>query len=142
MHHKNRKYEFENDKQPQVPNKSHYVDNIDVEILDIVPIENDNLDSVPIENENLDSLPIENDNIDSVSITDEANNDCDNFEKVNSENHNVDYDIFDPRNWDHLQPKLIDLLVVKGPKRDDYIVKGLRDSLNRRFTTNLYMLDL
>ena len=116
-------------KEPQVSNESHYVDNIDVEFLDNVPIENDNLDSVPFENDNLDSVP----------IVDEVNNDdVDNLEEINNDDDNVDYDIFDPRNWDRLQPKLIDLLVVKGPKRDNSIVKGPRDSLNRRFTANLY----
>ncbi|CAL5203481.1 unnamed protein product [Lathyrus oleraceus] len=145
MPHKNRKFECGNDKrkkkkkieeliqsqvgaldkflikESQVSNESPYVDNIDS-----LPIENDNLDSVPIENDNLDSVPIENDNLD-INNDDDADDDDD----------NVDYDIFDPRNWDRLQPKLIDLLVVKGPKRDNSIVKGPKDSLNRRFTANL-----
>ncbi|XP_050916612.1 uncharacterized protein LOC127131737 [Lathyrus oleraceus] len=33
---------------------------------------------------------------------------------------------------------MVDLLVAKGPKRDNSIVKGPRDKLNRRFTANLY----
>ncbi|CAK8542871.1 unnamed protein product [Lathyrus sativus] len=118
-------------KEPQVPNESHYVDNTNVEILDSVPIENDNVDSVPIENDNVDSVPID----------DEVNNDDDNLEEVNDDDDDdddVDYDIFDPRNWDRLQPKMIDLLVMKGPKRDNSIVRGPRDNWNRRFTTNLY----
>ncbi|CAL5199985.1 unnamed protein product [Lathyrus oleraceus] len=160
---KNRKYEYGNDKrkkkkkieeliqsqvgaldkflikEPQVSNKSHYVDNIDVEFLDNLAIENDNLDSVPFENDNLDIVPIENDNLDSVPIVDEVNNDdVDNLEEINNDDDNVDYDIFDPRNWDRLQPKMVDLLVAKDPKRDNSIVKGPRDSLNRRFTANLY----
>lgn len=164
---KNRKYECENDKrkkkkkieeliqsqvgaldkfltkEPQVSNESHYVDNIDVEFLDNVPIENDNLDSAPFENDNFDTVPIKNDNLDSVSIVDEVNNDdVDNLEEINNDDDNVDYDIFDPRNWDRLQPKMVDLLVAKGPKRDNSIVKGPRDSLNRRFTANLYTRDL
>ncbi|XP_050896390.1 uncharacterized protein LOC127103155 [Lathyrus oleraceus] len=115
-------------KEPQVSNESRYVDNIDS-----LSIENDNLDSVSIENDNLNSVPIKNDNLDSVPIVDEVNNDDD-----ADDDDNVDYDIFDPRNWDRLQPNLIDLLVMKDPKRDNYIVKGPRDSLNRRFTANLY----
>ncbi|CAL5197184.1 unnamed protein product [Lathyrus oleraceus] len=165
MPHKNRKFECGNDKrkkkkkieeliqsqvgalnkflikEPQVSNESHYVDNIDS-----LPIENDNLDSVPIENDNLNSVPIENDNLNSVPIVDEVNNDDDDdaddddddADDDDDDDDNVDYDIFDPRNWDRLQPKLIDILVVKGPKRDNSIVKGPRDSLNRRFTANLY----
>ncbi|CAL5204514.1 unnamed protein product [Lathyrus oleraceus] len=126
-------------KEPQVSNESRYVDNIDSlpienDNFDSVPIENDNLDSVPIENDNLDSVPIKNHNLNSVPIVDEVNNDDD----ADDDDDNVDYDIFDPRNWDRLQPKLIDLLVVKGPKRDNSIVNGPRDSLNRRFTANLY----
>ncbi|CAL5190414.1 unnamed protein product [Lathyrus oleraceus] len=120
-------------KEPQVSSESRYVDNIDS-----LPIENDNLDSVPIENDNLDSVPIENDNLDSVPIENDnldINNDDD---ADDDDDDNVDYDIFDPRNWDHLQPKLIDLLVVKGPKRDNSILKCPRDSLNRHFTANLY----
>ncbi|XP_050875573.1 uncharacterized protein LOC127079199 [Lathyrus oleraceus] len=75
----------------------------------------------------------------SVSIVDEVNNDdVDNLEEINNDDNNVDYDIFDPRNWDRLQPKMVDLLVAKGPKGDNSIVKGPRDSLNRRFMTNLY----
>ncbi|XP_050878752.1 uncharacterized protein LOC127082560 [Lathyrus oleraceus] len=133
---KNRKYEYGNDKrkkkkkieeliqsqvgaldkflikEPQVSNKSHYVDNIDVEFLDNLAIENDNLDI--------------------------NNDDVDNLEEINNDDDNVDYDIFDPRNWDRLQPKMVDLLVAKDPKRDNSIVKGPRDSLNRRFTANLY----
>ncbi|XP_050908763.1 uncharacterized protein LOC127122481 [Lathyrus oleraceus] len=117
-------------KESQVSNESRYVDNIDS-----LPIENDNLDSVPIENDNLNSVPIENDNLDSVPIVDEVNNDDD---VDDDDDDNIDYDIFDPRNWDRLQPKLIDLLVVKGPTRDNSIVKGPKDSLNRRFMNHLY----
>ncbi|XP_050876499.1 uncharacterized protein LOC127080213 [Lathyrus oleraceus] len=129
-------------KEPQVSNESRYVDNIDSlpignDNLDSVPIENDNLDSVSTENDNLNTVSIENDNLDSVPIVDEVNNDDDD---ADDDDDNVDYDIFDPRNWDRLQPKLIDLLVVKGPKRDNSIVKGPRDSLNRRFTANLGQL--
>lgn len=81
-------------------------------------------------------MPIENDNLDSVSIVDEVNNDDD---VDDDDDDNVDYDIFDQKNWDRLQPKMVDLLVAKGPKRDNSIVKGPRDSLNRRFTANLYI---
>ncbi|CAL5203637.1 unnamed protein product [Lathyrus oleraceus] len=130
---KNKKFECGNDKRKKKKKIEELIQS-QVGALDSVSIENDNLDSVPIENDNLNSVPIENDNLDSVSIVDEVNND----DVDDDDHHNVDYDIFDPRNWDRLQPKLIDLLVVKGPKRDNSIVKGPRDSLNRRFTANLY----
>ncbi|XP_058733322.1 uncharacterized protein LOC131604925 [Vicia villosa] len=91
------------------------------------------------------SVPIENDSVDNVSIDDEVNNDVGNLEEVNDDDDDdddVDYDIFDPRNWDRLQPKMIDLLVMKGPERDNSIVKGTRDNWNRRFTANLYSKSL
>ncbi|XP_058726147.1 uncharacterized protein LOC131597467 [Vicia villosa] len=119
-------------KEPEVPNESH----VENDNVDNVLIENDNIDSMPIEN--VDRVPIENDNIDNVPIDDEVNNDDDNLEEVNNDDDNVDYDIFDQRNWNRLQPKLIDLLVAKDPKRDNSIMKGPKDSLNRRFTANLY----
>ncbi|KAK1370987.1 putative transcription factor and/or regulators TTF-type(Zn) family [Heracleum sosnowskyi] len=46
-------------------------------------------------------------------------------------------DIYDPRTWDGLS-KLIDLLVERGPKRDNTITKGPKDKFCRRFTSNLY----
>ncbi|CAL5206462.1 unnamed protein product [Lathyrus oleraceus] len=120
MPHKNRKYGCGNDKhkikkkieeliqsqvgaldkflikEPQISNESHYVDNINVEMIDSMPIENDNLDSVSFENDNFDSVPI----VDEISDDDD-----DNLEEINNDDDNVDYDIFDPRNWDRLQPK-------------------------------------
>ncbi|XP_050908210.1 uncharacterized protein LOC127121818 [Lathyrus oleraceus] len=41
-------------------------------------------------------------------------------------------------NIDNLPIENDNLDIVKGPKRDNSIVKGPRDSLNRRFTVNLY----
>lgn len=42
-------------------------------------------------------------------------------------------DMFDPRTWDGLDPKMIDILLQKGPKRDLSIEHGPRDNLSRRF---------
>lgn len=47
-------------------------------------------------------------------------------------------DIFDPRNWGALDPKAIDVLVQKGPKRDLSIQKGPKDKSGRRFSAILY----
>jgi hypothetical protein len=47
-------------------------------------------------------------------------------------------DIFDPRYWDGLDRKLIDILVQKDPRRDLSIQKGPRDRLNRRFFATLF----
>ena len=47
-------------------------------------------------------------------------------------------DIFDPRNWDDLDPKMIDILLQKGPKRDLSIEQGPKDTLNRSFSAQAY----
>ncbi|KAJ1262638.1 hypothetical protein BS78_09G124200 [Paspalum vaginatum] len=47
-------------------------------------------------------------------------------------------DIFDPRCWDGLDKKKIDILVQKCPKRDLSIQKGPKDKLSRRFSASLY----
>jgi len=46
--------------------------------------------------------------------------------------------IFDPRYWDGLDQKQVDILVQKGPKRDLSIQKGPKDRLSRRFSAALY----
>ncbi|EAY87545.1 hypothetical protein OsI_08956 [Oryza sativa Indica Group] len=47
-------------------------------------------------------------------------------------------DMFDPRTWDGLDPKMIDILLQKGPKRDLSIEHGPRDNLSRRFLASSY----
>ena len=41
--------------------------------------------------------------------------------------------IFDPRYWDSLDSKQVDILAQKGPKRDLSIQKGPKDRFSRRF---------
>ncbi|CAN6299424.1 unnamed protein product [Urochloa humidicola] len=53
-------------------------------------------------------------------------------------NNSFQPNIFDPRTWDALDPKMIDILLEKGPKRDMSIEHGPRDKLNRRFSTLSY----
>ncbi|KAK9750308.1 hypothetical protein RND81_02G186400 [Saponaria officinalis] len=43
-------------------------------------------------------------------------------------------DIYDPRNWDNLDAGLIDILAVKGPKRNLSIENGPKDKGNRHFS--------
>ncbi|WCJ43744.1 hypothetical protein M5689_024463 [Euphorbia peplus] len=100
--------------------------------VDDVQIENDFFDDEPILNDNVDTkmcddVPIENDN-DDVPIHNDS------FDDVPSNLPNI----YDPRTWDGLDSKMIDLLVEKGPKRDYSIVKGPKDKFSRRFTANLY----
>jgi hypothetical protein len=47
-------------------------------------------------------------------------------------------DIFDPRMWNTPDPKMIDILVQKGPKRDLSIEKGPTDKFSRRFSATSY----
>ena len=42
-------------------------------------------------------------------------------------------DIFDPRYWDSLDPRQVDIFAKKGPKRDLSIKKGPKDRYSRRF---------
>uniref|UniRef100_A0A7N0V6U4 DUF4371 domain-containing protein n=1 Tax=Kalanchoe fedtschenkoi TaxID=63787 RepID=A0A7N0V6U4_KALFE len=48
-------------------------------------------------------------------------------------------DIFDPRCWDALDSKMIDVLAIKGPKRDKSIQKGPKNKFGRRFVSDLYV---
>ncbi|XP_074300623.1 uncharacterized protein LOC141631915 [Silene latifolia] len=48
------------------------------------------------------------------------------------------FDIFDPRNWDALDSKMVDVVVEDGLKRDMTIDQGPRDSLNRYFSSTFY----
>ncbi|XP_019184961.1 PREDICTED: zinc finger MYM-type protein 1-like, partial [Ipomoea nil] len=45
---------------------------------------------------------------------------------------------YDPRNWDALDSKLIDIIVKDGPKRDLLINKGPKDKFSRRFSSAFY----
>jgi hypothetical protein len=47
-------------------------------------------------------------------------------------------DIFDPRYWDSLNIKQVDILAQKGPKRDLSIQKGPKDKFSRRFSSLFY----
>ena len=49
-------------------------------------------------------------------------------------------DIFDPRYWDSLNPRQIDILAEKGPRRDLSIQKGPKDKFSRRFSALFYNL--
>ncbi|XP_076892296.1 uncharacterized protein LOC143543989 [Bidens hawaiensis] len=53
-------------------------------------------------------------------------------------NINTNIDIFDLRNWDTLNPYMINILVEKGPKRDLTIHKDPVNSIGRRFSSSMY----
>ncbi|CAN0925948.1 Zinc finger MYM-type protein 1 [Linum grandiflorum] len=114
---------------PIVVDVSNVLDaNIDVAI--------DNFDDTFVENldANVDCIgtPIANvsavENSDFVDDVENSNFD-DDFEKI---------DIFDPRRWDSLDSKMIDILVEKGPKRDLSIEKGPKDKFSKRFLASWF----
>ncbi|XP_050890844.1 uncharacterized protein LOC127096301 [Lathyrus oleraceus] len=74
---------------------------------------------------NIDVNATENDNLDAEQV---------NVHNVNDNGK----DIFNPRIWDSLEFKFIDLLAMKFPKRDLSIVNDPKDKSYKRFTTNLY----
>ena len=131
---------------------------LDVEI-DIVNVPDDNLDDMPIDcdddlpNDNVnvsgdvpvdcnDDVPIDyNDDVPIDDVPDVHENDNTNVDDSDDNFDDVPIylpDIYDPRVWDGLDSKMIDLLVKNGPKRDLNIVKGPKDKFSRRFTANLY----
>ncbi|XP_074302386.1 uncharacterized protein LOC141633942 [Silene latifolia] len=48
------------------------------------------------------------------------------------------FDIFDPRNWDALDSKMVDVIAEEGLRRDMTIDKGPRDERNRYFSSTYY----
>jgi hypothetical protein len=53
-------------------------------------------------------------------------------------NNSFQPDIFDPKYWDSLDTRQIDILAVKGPRRDLSIQKGPKDKYSRRFSAIFY----
>ena len=94
-------------------------------------------------NQNVDN---DNQNSDDVNIDVEAENCDDNNDNVNDYDgfQNVAFkecdmlDIYDPRNWDVLDSKMRELLLLNGPKRDVHFIKGPKDKLSRQFCATLF----
>jgi hypothetical protein len=94
------------------------------------------IDSTATDNE-VEDVPIDNTNVGMGNNSDNLNtsafmNDGDSFQP----------DIFDPRYWDSLDSKQIDILAQKGPKRDLSIQKRPRDRYSRRFSALFYNRNL
>ncbi|KAG2597940.1 hypothetical protein PVAP13_5KG311521 [Panicum virgatum] len=90
-----------------------------------------------IEIENIEEVPNNGDNMDGTST--DVNLELDS----SSHDANVDTsfspDIFDPRYWDSLDPRQVDILAKKGPKRDLSIKKGPKDRYSRRWSARSYI---
>ncbi|XP_042396901.1 zinc finger MYM-type protein 1-like [Zingiber officinale] len=68
-----------------------------------------------------------------------SESDDDAINEVNEEpSSSIPLDIFDPKNWENLDPKWKDQLVEKGPIRDVLTGKGPKDRSNRRFSSDFY----
>ncbi|XP_021304249.1 zinc finger MYM-type protein 5 [Sorghum bicolor] len=74
--------------------------------------------------------------------TDVVNSSLDTSPSIEGDSIGIDNDlqadIFDPRTWDALDSKMVDMLVQKGPKRDMSIEKGPKDKFSRRFSASSY----
>jgi hypothetical protein len=112
-------------KKPEVPADNESADPSTL-TLDVVPY-NDPGDSQTGIN-----VEIEEDHIDDNLNTSPAADVDDSFQP----------DIFDPRYWDSLHPKQIDILAQKGPRRDLSIKKGPKDRYKRRFSALFYNREL
>jgi hypothetical protein len=93
---------------------------------------------IPIDDIPVDAIPIDDNVAVDVDVENLNDNEDDNQNVDNVNDIHISVDIFDPRNWDSLESKMIELLATKGPIRDLSIVKGPRDKSRRRFTANLY----
>jgi len=120
-------------KESQVSSNNH--------ILDQSPALDSNVDNDPRDGDpqTENNVRVEKVSIGSTNIEMDGNGDnvgatCTNVEM--DDNNNGDSfqpDIFDPRYWDSLDTKHIDILAQKGPKRDLSIQKGPRGRYSRRF---------
>ena len=94
----------------------------------------DNTDNVEVHTSVVDSEPINPTIVEAHTFETNAKN----TDGIDSESIPFQPDIFDPRYWDSLDQKMVDILVQKGPRRDLSIQKGPKDRLSRRFTATLY----
>ncbi|KAI4969018.1 hypothetical protein ZWY2020_046348 [Hordeum vulgare] len=107
---------------------------------------------VSFDNQSLDHEPATDNNVENDHET-ENNAECeenrDNIEDINVDGNlntspttdvgdSFHIDIFDPRYWDSLDSKQIDILAEKGPQRDTLFKKGRKDKYKRRFSALLY----
>nr|XP_034593178.1 zinc finger MYM-type protein 1-like [Setaria viridis] len=95
----------------------------------------DNTDNVEAHTLGTESVQVNPNNADGVDATLDASA---SIESDNDLRVPFQPNIFDPRYWDGLDQKQVDILVQKGPKRDLSIQKGPKDRLSRRFSAALY----
>ena len=106
-------------------------------------VSTDNDDNDPrdgqIETENI--IGVEEVLIDNTNIEMDSNADnigANSTSPIADVNDSFQPDIFDPRYWDSLDHKQIDILAEKSPRRDLSIQKGPKDRYARRFSALFY----
>lgn len=116
-------------KEPQVSSENQ---NIEADV-------DDNVDNIQVENTNPDEVNLHG-NVVGASVNENMDSSPDKNNMDASSDGNVPFrpDIYDPRNWDALDSKAINILVEKGPKRDLTIKKDRKDKNKRRFSSIFY----
>ncbi|GKB93961.1 zinc finger MYM-type protein 1-like protein [Tanacetum coccineum] len=128
---------------PQVPphNQNVIDDNVDDDNINFDGVDGSNVDDAGVHggDVNVESDKIDDTNIESTSVDDDGFDEID-VDNMNVDNPNANFhiDIFDPRNWDGLSSDMIKVLVERGPKRDNFINKGPKDRLSRRFSATFF----
>ncbi|XP_020415594.1 uncharacterized protein LOC109948089 [Prunus persica] len=91
--------------------------------------ENDDNENADIDDHNEDVEDVDIENHNNENVTDLFNEEP---------SQSIPLDIYNPRNWDNIDPKFRDLLAEKGPVRDLLIGKGPKDHLHRCFSSTFY----
>lgn len=95
------------------------------------------LDSFLIRNSQVGDNRNDHDDDGVVNNVDEVENETNEHDQNETNDHNL-LNIYDPRFWDALDQRSIDILAKNGPRRDLSIVKGPKNNLGKRFCSSLY----
>ncbi|XP_021736479.1 uncharacterized protein LOC110703030 [Chenopodium quinoa] len=115
-------------------NVEQFVDiNDNVEQFDYVNVDGVN-DGVNVDCVNADGANIDNVNEEYTRISEDNEQNNDHVEQVEY----INFDIYDPINWDGLDVNMIDVLAINGLKRDLTLVRGPKDKSSRRFSSAFY----
>ncbi|CAN1801737.1 Zinc finger MYM-type protein 5 [Linum perenne] len=114
-----------------IDNSSDSVPRVEISDVNVPRVETSdvNVPRVETSDVNVDLVETSDVNVDLVETSDVNVIRVENFDSK---------DIFDPRLWDSLDSKMIDMLVAKGPKRDLSIEKGPKNKFSKRFCASWY----